>query len=85
MHQTLPALIFLFAIIDQFDGESSITFEDIQQKVGDIFLCNQEQTHLLIDDLVAKEYVVYNEDAGRKEIQMKTDLNKWEILKNFYE
>ena len=84
-HQTLPALIFLFAIIDQFDGESSITFEDIQQKVGDIFLCNQEQTHLLIDDLVAKEYVVYNEDAGRKEIQMKTDLNKWEILKNFYE
>ena len=85
LHQTLPALIFLFAIMDQFDGESSITFEDIQRKVGDVFLCNQEQTHLLIDDLVENEYVVYNEDAGRKEIQMKTDLNKWEILKNFYE
>ena len=85
LHQTLPALIFLFAIMDQFDGESSITFEDIQRKVGDVFLCNQEQTHLLIDDLVENESVVYNEDAGRKEIQMKTDLNKWEILKNFYE
>ena len=71
--------------MDQFDGESSITFEDVQRKVGDVFLCNQEQTHLLIDDLVENEYVVYNEDAGRKEIQMKTDLNKWEILKNFYE
>jgi len=85
LHETLPELIFLYALLDQFEGESSITFEDIQQKVSDIFLCNQEQTHLLIDKLVDQEILIYNEDAGRKEIQLKKQLNKWEILNSYYE
>ena len=73
-----------YVILDQFEEQRSITFEEIQRKVGDVFLCNQEQTLMLIDALVKKKLVVYNEDAGRKEIQIKTSKPKSEILKRYY-
>lgn len=83
-HSSLPPMIFMYVILDQFEGQHSITFEEIQRKVGDVFLCNQEQTLMLIDALVKKNLMVYNEDAGRKEIQIKTLKPKSEILKRYY-
>lgn len=83
-HSSLPPMIFMYVILDQFEGQRSITFEEIQRKVGDVFLCNQEQTLMLIDALVKKNLMVYNEDAGRKEIQIKTSKPKSEILKRYY-
>ena len=81
---SLPPLIFMFVILDQFEGQSSITFEEVQRQVGDIFLCNQEQSLMLIDKLVQNGVIVYNEDAGRKEIQIKTNHSKWDVLKTYY-
>lgn len=83
-HSTLPPLIFMFVMLDQFEGQSSITFEEVQRQVGDIFLCNQEQSLMLIDQLVQIGFIMYNEDAGRKEIQVKTNHSKWDILKAYY-
>ena len=74
----------MFVILDQFEGQSSITFEEVQRQVGDIFLCNQEQSLMLIDKLVQNGVIVYNEDAGRKEIQIKTNHSKWDVLKTYY-
>ena len=83
IHNSLSPYIFLYAILDQFE-EKSISFDDVQRTVSDYFLCNQEQTHQLIEALVEKKYLVYNEDGGRKEIQIKTALTKWEILNECY-
>ena len=80
----LDILIFLFAILDSFEGQVSISVEEIQSIVSDIFLCNREGTEKKLQLLQQDNFIVYKQDAGRKEIQLKSELNKWEILKKHY-
>ena len=81
----LDILIFLFAILDSFEGQVSISVEEIQNRVSDIFLCNREGTEKKLQILQQENFIVYKQDAGRKEVQLKTELNKWGILKKHYE
>jgi hypothetical protein len=81
----LNPLILLFAIKDTFEDEISIAVMDIQIKVSDLFLCNREGTEDKLLKLQELGYLVYKEDAGRKEIQFKSDSSKWDILKDYYE
>jgi hypothetical protein len=47
-------------------------------------LCNREGTDDKLNKLVEEEVIVYKQDAGRKEIQMKKKLDKWSILEKYY-
>ena len=77
--------VLLFSILDSFDGEMSIAVNDIQNEISDLFLCNREGTEAKLIELQDKGYIVYKDDSGRKEIQIKNKLNKWDVLKNYYE
>ena len=81
----LDPQIFLFAILDTFGSQISISVDDIQLRVSDLFLCNREGSEEKILILQEKGLLVFKEDAGRKEIQFKTELDKWTILNEYYE
>lgn len=82
--ENLPSEILLFSILDSFDGELSISVNEIQNEISDLFLCNREGTESKLIELQDKGYIVFKDDAGRKEIQLKKKLNKWGVLKDYY-
>jgi hypothetical protein len=82
--ESLPALILLYAIKSRFPDNSSISILDIQNEVSEIFLCNREGTEAKLNDLQDLGLLIKKEDAGRYEIQIKTELNCFEILKMYY-
>lgn len=87
LYDTKPNLhpkILLFAILDSFENQNSISVQDLQIEVSDIFLCNREGTELKLNELQELGYLVFKDDAGRKEIQLKGSKTKWDILKDYY-
>jgi hypothetical protein len=84
VQENLSEQILLFLILDAFDNEVSISVEAIQNQISDKLLCNREGTDDKLNKLVEEEVIVYKQDAGRKEIQMKKKLDKWSILEKYY-
>ena len=83
--EEIPETIFLYAILDTFNDEISISFDAIQEQVADIFACNAEGLELKIATICDNyPFAIYKEDAGRKELQIKGKQNKLQILKEYY-
>ena len=83
--EEIPTSIFLYAILDTFENEVSISFDVIQEQVADLFACNAEGLELKIAAICeAYPFATYKEDAGRKELQIKGKQNKVQILNNYY-
>jgi len=80
----LPEAILLFCILNCFEGQVSIPFHEIQNEVSDLFLCNREGTDEKLLKLQEKGLLVYKEDAGRREVQVKETLDKWQLLNEYY-
>jgi len=82
----LPTIIFLYAILDSFNGETSINLERIRDKVSSIFLMEKQGTYSLIEKIVNEypEYITFKDDGGRQEVQVKEGINKDEILREYY-
>ena len=83
----IPTEIFLYAILDAFPEKESISFDEIQMEVADAFACNKEGIERQIEQLQEKypKQLVYKEDAGRKELQIKSGMmSKWKILEDYY-
>ncbi len=80
----LDKLIYLYAILDQFEGSESVSVKEIQSAVSDKFLCNREGTEEKLNALSEAGYIVYKQDAGRKEVQLKNKLSKWDVLNKYY-
>jgi hypothetical protein len=80
----IPSAIILFCILDSFPNEESISFDSIQEQIADSFACNPEGLESHIEAICEGPYVVYKEDAGRKEIQIKGNPDKWQILDEYY-
>ncbi|MFT4661672.1 MAG: hypothetical protein ACI8XB_001952 [Patiriisocius sp.] len=83
-HQNIPILIFLYAVLDYFEDNISISFDDIQDGVSDLFMINREQTLDLIQELADEKFLTYKEDAGRKEVQLKKGMNMNTLLDKYY-
>jgi hypothetical protein len=80
----LSDLLFYFLILDCFENSNSISVEDIQSKISDKILCNREGTEDKLNTLAERDFIVYKQDAGRKEIQLKSKFKKVEVLKKYY-
>lgn len=80
----LNPIVFLSCILDVFDDSDSISVEEIQKQVSDKLLCNAEGTDQKLSYLADKGYIVYKQDAGRREIQLKRKLNRWDLLAKYY-
>jgi len=82
--KALDCRIFLFAILDTFEGQESVSVEEIEKMIGDKFLCSKEGVELKLQELQDKKFLVYKDDAGRREVQMKKKLDKWDVLNKYY-
>jgi hypothetical protein len=80
----LDPLLFLYMIADHFEGQESISIDQIQNEIADKLLCNREGTEEKINYLSSEGFLVYKQDAGRKEIQFKGSIDKLNILSKYY-
>lgn len=86
--EDLPIEIILFVILDTFDGSTSLTFRQVLAGLnspGSIFLLDSNGLHKKILQITEKfNDIVFSETAGNQIIQIKKDINKWEVLNEYY-
>lgn len=86
----LPAEVFLFAILDSFSDESSISYDAILAEIAPTFALNSEGVEAKIQevcDRYPKDFV-YKEDAGRREFQIMDKgekVDEFEYLNRYYD
>ena len=80
--------ILLYAILDNFENSISISIEDLLNgSIGNIFLLNKENLNkkLIEASEKYKKFISYKDDAGVKELQIKSDkLDKHKLLEDYY-
>jgi hypothetical protein len=87
----LPALIFLYAILDNefFENTNSISLKDLRfspNSVGLLFALNTDGIYAKIKELEAlfPNKVIFTETAGNPVLQFKEKPDKWQVLKKYY-
>ncbi len=84
----IPEDVILYAILDNETFEASINLGSIEMNpnsVGSIFAINRPGLLNKIDTLVAKyNYLVFNDQAGIKELQFKKKPTAMSILEKYY-
>ena len=82
----VPSLIFLYALLVQFEGRSSISFEDIAELALIFCLTNNDLLNIInhLCDLYPSE-IVFSDVAGIKELQFRATLNPNKVLDRYYE
>lgn len=83
----LPFQLALFAILDHYPDDSSIPFYKlVNESIGNVFALNDAGILNLIKKIVDNNSdIIFTDDAGIRELQIKTHLDKWDILKIYYE
>lgn len=84
----LPYHIVLFSILDSFPNKKSISFNDLlvsKNAPGRIFGLNGDGLYTKIK-FIEEHYkgVVYSETAGNRTLQINNELNKWDVLNEYY-
>jgi hypothetical protein len=80
--------IFLYGLLKlkEQEGDNTISFDTIQEKVGLVF-CMQDFETIEMLKLVASEYsqyFAYSDVAGIKQVQFTKDLDVKQVLDNYY-
>lgn len=87
--EELPYELVLFAILDRFPDEPSISFRELEvnaNSVGMVFGLTKEGLYAKLEEIV-KHYdkqVVLSDTAGIQVLQFKQPINKWEVLDRYY-
>lgn len=82
-----PLEIFGYCLFDLYQNESTIQFKEIRQSLGSFFVLTNEGLEIIIEKLCSKySEFVYNEDAGIRQIQLKTNKEnfKLQLLQHYY-
>jgi len=82
----VPSLIFLYALLVNFEGLNSISFEDIAELALIFCLTNNDLLNIIkkLCDLYPSE-IVFSDVAGIKELQFRATLNPTDVLDRYYE
>jgi hypothetical protein len=85
----LPWQVVLFVILDYLNGQSSISFTDLQTVYdlpGSVFAINSEGLYNKIKLMTANfpRQIVFDETAGNRVLQFKNALDKWTVLDGYY-
>jgi hypothetical protein len=77
--------IFLFMLLDFMGESTSMDIDSIVKNVGDFVLCDREGLEAHLNSIVTDyKGITYKQDAGRKELQVKKGIDKWQILAEYY-
>ena len=84
----IPEEMILYAILDDGTFEASISFNSIEtnpNSVGAVFAINRTGLISKIEALTQKySYIVFNDQAGIKELQFKKKPSALSILEKYY-
>ncbi len=84
----IPKEILLFGILDIHKNTNSMTLQDLLNgfnSVGSVFAINANGLFNKIEAIVHDfPSVVFKDDAGNRVLQIKSSLNKWDILNKYY-
>lgn len=85
----LPVEIILYSILNNGNDTKSISFEELlsgYNSPGNVFAISPNCLLNKIIDMTNKfKDITFSDDAGIREMQFKKSINKWEILKRYYE
>lgn len=80
--------IFLYGLqkLREQEGDNTISFDTIQEKVGLVFCMQDFETIEMLKQMANeyKDYFVYSDVAGIKQIQFVKDLDVKQVLDNYY-
>ena len=80
--------IFLFGLLKlkEQEGDNTISFDTIQEKVGLIFCMQDFETIEMLKQLASEyaKYFSYSDVAGIKQIQFTKELDSFKVLDNYY-
>lgn len=86
--RNLPAEIVLFSILDNYPNTETIGFKELEigyNSPGIIFALNKDALYSKIEQITEKyKNVVFSSNAGVQVIQLKSGINKWEVLNDYY-
>lgn len=87
----IPREVFAYAILDTYgENPKSLSFKDILEGLnspGNIFCLTEKGLEEKLRELAEvwpSEYT-YNETAGNRVLQIKSEINKWEVLNRYYD
>lgn len=85
----LPSNIVLYTILDNATYGKSIPFRDLltaHNSPGVVFALNEEGLYQKIEEITnTYRNIIYKETAGVRELQIKGNINKEEILNDYYQ
>jgi len=84
----IPPEVILFCILSNTKYGSSISFNELLNglnSVGTVFALSADGLIKKIDEITQiTKGIIYKDDAGIRELQFKTKLDRWEILNGYY-
>ncbi len=84
----IPDEVILYGILEKGGFDSSVNFRSLETEinsVGNIFAINKHGLYSKIQSLVEKyAFLVFNDQAGVKELQFKNKPEPFEVLKSYY-
>lgn len=84
----IPYQVILFSILDNYPDQSSITFRELligMNSPGCIFTLNPDGLHHKLQEISENhKSVVYSETAGNQVLQIKSKINKYSVLNDYY-
>lgn len=86
--ENIPEHIILYTILDYTNNSNSINVRELvkgDNSLGKIFLINSDYLIEKID-LLKEKYseIVFSETAGNQVLQFKKNINKWNVLDDYY-
>ena len=85
--ENVPFEVVLFVILDNY-SDSSISFNSLlidNNSPGRVFCLNQEGLYKKINQVIQHyKGITFTRTAGNEVLQIKSKLNKWEVLSGYY-
>lgn len=89
IRKNLPPEIVLFQILDHFEGFSNISFSKLQNETngpGLVFLLNKDGLYKQLQTLENNyDGITISETAGNISLTITSDIDKWNILNEYYD
>lgn len=83
----VPSAIILFTILDNDAYGSSVSFRDLMYQPdspGNVFLISENGLRDKMKEMTDHYQVTFNETAGNQVLQLKSEIDRWKVLKTYY-
>jgi hypothetical protein len=81
LQESISTNVFGYCLLNEFEGESSVSFDKIRKAVGSYLCLSNEGLEVLIDKLCDENKdFVYKDDAGVRQLQFKNNTKEFKNI-----